>query len=281
MGLALSIALFTGVFAVMGWGSLLGDVGAAILYPFQWIGGKISGAVEGFTHYFEDMDELREEAESLRQENESLRSDLLEAEITADELAWLYRYLSMKEEHEDYRMCVAAVVSSSSAAGAGGDFVTEITLNKGTSSGIEAGMPVVTEAGLIGVVVETGAYHCRVSTILDPSVSVGAITTRQNETGLCEGDYAHVQDGRLLLRYMAEEADVQPEDIVITGGQGSVYPYGIPIGRVERVTANAFSRTTEAVIVPFADFSDLSQVMILTEYVHTVAPDETETEEGE
>ena len=48
LGLALAIALFTGVFAVMGWGSLLRDVGSAIIYPFQWVGDKIGDGDSGF-----------------------------------------------------------------------------------------------------------------------------------------------------------------------------------------------------------------------------------------
>ena len=266
LGLALAIALFTGVFAVMGWGSLLRDVGSAVIYPFQWAGNAIGNGVSGFFSYFSDVEKLKEEADSLREENESLKNQLIDAEILADENSWLYRYLSMKEEHSDYSLCAASVISSSSSAGAGGIYVTEITLNRGSASGIEAGMPVVTPSGLVGVVVEVGIGHCRVSTILDTSVSVGAVTTRNPQNGLCEGDYAYVHGGQALLKGLPEEADVAVDDIVVTSGRGSVYPYGIPIGRVSEVKANAFSRTTEAVINPFTDFSELTQVVILTDY---------------
>ncbi len=270
VGLATAVAIFTGVFAVMGWGSLISEAGAGVLYPFQWLMTKCGNAVSGFVGYFSDMDELRGELESLRDENESLRGALVDAEIEADEAHWLYRYLSMKEEHEDYAMCAAVVVASS-----GGDYVTDITLNKGSASGVRAGMPVVTRAGLVGVVVEAGLNSCRVSTILDPSVSVGAVTTRAAENGLCEGDYTQVSSGRAMLRYLPEEADVLPEDLIITGGRGSVYPYGIPVGRVESISFNAFSRTTEAVVIPFVDFSSLDHVMILTDFVHYVDGYET------
>ena len=83
------------------------------------------------------------------------------------------------------------------------------------------------------------------------------------------------------LRYLAEEADVQAEDIVVTGGQGSVYPYGIPIGRVVSVSFNAYSRTTEAVVAPFVDFSDLSHVAVLTAYERTAVEEETRGREVE
>ena len=270
LGLALALALFTGVFAVMGWGSLLSDVGSAVLYPFQWVGSKVGSGVTGFFSYFSDIDSLKEELESLRAENESLKGELIDAEIMADENSWLYRYLSMKEEHGDYSLCSASVISSSSASGEGGDYALELTLNRGTSSGVETGMPVVTSLGLVGVVVETGLNHCRVMTILDTSVSVGAVTTRATENGLCEGDYAVLHKGCATLKGLPEEADVAVEDIVVTSGRGSVYPYGIPIGRVVSVQANAFVRTTEATVQPFTDFSDLTQVVILTDYVHYV-----------
>lgn len=266
LSLALAIALFTGVFAVMGWGSLLRDVGSTIMYPFQWLASKAGNAMMGFGQYFSDIQDLKEELDSLRSENESLKQELTDAEILADENVWLYRYLSMKEEHRDYTLCAASVITSSSSVGQGGSYVTEMTLNKGTASGVETGMPVVTPAGLVGVVVEAQLNHCRVSTILDTSVSVGAVTTRASENGLCEGDYVQVHNGNATLRYLPEEADVQIEDIVVTSGRGSVYPYGIPIGRVISVSSNAYSRTTEAVIQPFTDFSDLTQVMIMTSY---------------
>jgi rod shape-determining protein MreC len=107
-------------------------------------------------------------------------------------------------------------------------------------------------------------------TLLDTSVSVGAVTTRATENGLCEGDYARLHQGHATLKNLPEEADVQVGDIVVTSGRGSVYPYGIPIGRVTEVTANAFVRTTEAAVEPFTDLSDLTQVMIVTKYIHYV-----------
>jgi rod shape-determining protein MreC len=280
LGLALAVALFTGVFAVMGWGSLLSDVGSAVMYPFQWVGSKIGGGVSGFFSYFADIRDLRDEVESLKNENQELKDQLVDAEIMADENAWLYHYLTMKEERGDWSLCAASVIASATASGEGGDYATELTLNRGSASGIAAGMPVVTGSGLVGVVVEVGLNHCRVMTLLDTSVSVGAVTTRATENGLCEGDYARLHEGHATLKNLPEEADVEVGDIVVTSGRGSVYPYGIPIGRVTEVTANAFVRTTEAAVQPFTDFSDLTQVMIITKYIHYVDGYENTRGEG-
>ena len=267
LSLALAVALFTGVFAVMGWGSLLRDVGSAVIYPFQWVWAKAGDAVQGFGAYFSDIQDLQAQIDALEKENQSLKDQLVDAELLAEENKWLYHYLSMKEEHGDYGLCGATVIACTSSSG---DYVTEITLNRGTSSGVETGMPVVTVSGLVGVVVETGVDHCLVSTILDPSVSVGAVTSSGAENGLCEGDYAQALLGNTTLRYLREEADVVEGDTVITSGRGSVYPYGIPIGRITSISFNPYSRTTEAVVQPFTDFSELTRVLIMTSYTHYV-----------
>lgn len=278
LSVALAVALFSGVFAVMGWGSLLPEVGAAIIYPFQWGVSVVRDAFTGVFSYLADVDRLQDEVDSLRAENESLRAELVDAEILADEHAWLYRYLSMKEENGDYAMCAASVVST--YTGVGGVHATELTLNRGSASGVSEGMPVVTTSGLVGVVVEVGLNHCRVATVLDTSVSVGAVTTRATQNGLCEGDYALLHEGLTALRHLPEEADVEVGDIAVTSGLGSVYPFGIPIGRITKISANAYSRTTEAVLEPFVDFADLSQVIILTEYVHDTVGQEASTGGG-
>ena len=53
--IALCLCLFTGVFAVMGWGSLLRQVGSAVMYPFSWLAGKTADAAAGFAGYFRDI----------------------------------------------------------------------------------------------------------------------------------------------------------------------------------------------------------------------------------
>ena len=56
--------------------------------------------------------------------------------------------------------------------------------------------------------------------------------------------------------------------MILTSGKGGVYPYGIPVGRIASVSANSYSRTTEATVTPFADLTNLRLVAVLTDYVH-------------
>lgn len=118
--IALCLCLFTGVFAVMGWGSLLRQVGSTVMYPFSWLAGKTADAAAGFAGYFRDIRDLQAENDALRAENQSLRAGLLDAEILENENSWLYRYLSMKQEREDWSLVSCAVTATEWSGGSGG-----------------------------------------------------------------------------------------------------------------------------------------------------------------
>ncbi len=262
----LALILFCGVFAVMGWGGLLHKVGATVIYPFQWVVGKVGDGICGFGNYFRDMDQLLEENQALKEENQALKSQIKDAEILADENSWLYAYLAMKQEHEDYAVCAATVISVNTSQ-AGGGYITSCTLNKGSAHGVERGMPVVTPMGLVGMVTEVSLNQCFVTTLLDTSLSVSCLSTATGEKGLIQGDFSCLFEGRAMLKYLPEDSSVAEGNILVTGGEGSVYPYGIPVGRVYRLSVDPLSRTTCAEITPFCDFSSLSDVVILTDYV--------------
>ena len=66
--IALCLCLFTGVFAVMGWGSLLRQVGSTVMYPFSWLAGKTADAAAGFAGYFRDIRDLQAENDALLKE---------------------------------------------------------------------------------------------------------------------------------------------------------------------------------------------------------------------
>ena len=76
-----------------------------------------------------------------------------------------------------------------------------------------------------------------------------------------------------LMSYIDGDSDVAVGDKVLTSGVGSIYPRGILIGTVTLVSADPVSRTVNAVIEPAADLSNITRVMIITEY--SVCTDET------
>ena len=84
---------------------------------------------------------------------------------------------------------------------------------------------------------------------------------------MTEGDFSCLFEGKAMLRYLPEISSAEEGDVVVTGGQGSVYPYGIPVGKISKLSVDPLSRTTCAEVTPFCDLTQISGVMILRDYV--------------
>lgn len=265
VSLCAAMLLFSATFVFTGRANFLHQVGAAIVYPFEWFFSTVENAVSGSMDYFSSMDELLEENKKLKEENAALRGELADAELIRDENSRLYAYLSMKELYRDFQMCEAPIVSVRTSVG---DSVVELTIGEGSSSGIAVNMPVITEVGLVGYVTEVGNEWCRVRTVVNTSTVVSATASNKGYSGMICGEFSVIDKGYFKLIEIDTNADVQVGDMIVTRGDGSVYPYGIPIGKVISIEKNALSRTTEAVIEPFSDFTFIktSHVMILTGY---------------
>lgn len=265
LSLACAALLFSATFLLMGRANLLHHVGASVIYPFEWIFSSIDEAFSGFCNYFSSIDELMEENQALKDENESLRAELERADVISDENSRLYAYLSMKELFLDYELCEAPVISVTRF---GGENAVSITLGKGASSGIEVNMPVVTEVGLVGYVTEVGSEWCRIKTLLNTSAIVSATVSESDAPGMTNGEYSLIEEGFFKMIELDGDIEVNEGEMVVTRGDGSVYPYGIPIGEIVSSEKNPYSRTTEAIVKPFCDltFSEKSHVMIITGY---------------
>gem|GEM_PF-2208476 len=277
ISLAVAVALFSATFAAMGRANLLREVGATLLYPFQWLFTTVGESFDGAVRYFTSIDELIEENESLRAENEEMKSQLIEAEIIAEENMRLYGYLSMKELFTDFELCQATVISTEKVQS---DNAVYVTLSCGSSSGVEVNMPVVTQTGLVGYVCEVSSEWCRVKTLMSSSCVVSALCVTSGESGMAVGDYSLVDEGYFRLTEISGDAELKEGEIIVTRGDGRLYPYSVPIGRVVSVEKNALNRTVEAVCQPFVDmdFSSDSHVMVITGFETRQHESETEAE---
>ncbi len=261
---AVVIAGISSTLAVMGYNGLVRNAVGTIATPFRWVATVVTNGVRGYGKYFSSIDALSEENQALREENQALRNRLEEAALVEKENERLREYLSMKSEYPSFSFEEGLVIGRESS-----NYVTVLTLNRGTVHGIEQNMPVVTEDGVVGCVSEVGLTWCKVSTILETARSVGVYLPRNNASGILTGDYSMKVDGLCKLTFVevdAKNADVQPGDAVYSSGIGSVYPADMRVGEVVSVEIDNVSRTLVASVRPYVDFSQPDYMMIVTGY---------------
>ena len=175
-----------------------------------------------------NYDELERQNEQLREELEELRG----AEL--DEVSASVTLRQVLEELEipylkDIPTAKARVIRQL------GNFPSlNVDIDKGSSFGIEVGMPAVTSAGLVGRVVEVSRTQSRIRLITDSDFELGVRIVGFDTVAVAKGSGA----GRTLVvgDGIPLSLPVEPGMLVTTSGiENSVYPPDIPVGVVQDV----------------------------------------------
>ena len=217
---------------------------------------------QGVSRYVFRYGEMEEQIAALEEENARLKEQIREGEEALQENEQLRELLDLREKRRDFVFESAKITARSAS-----NWQSTLTLSKGEESGIQAGNCVVTSSGvLVGVVSEVGSHSATVSTVIDTSMEMGGIITRTNSAGVLEGDFALMQEGKLRLSYLPDEAQLVAGDEVLTSGRGDVYPSGLVVGQVEGVFSDASGMNRYAVVIPEVELDTLVEVFVIKDF---------------
>ncbi len=257
---ALCLTVFSVVLSASGHAWFLKDALNVISMPFRAVFNYCADGLAGFGAYFTEFDRISAENEKLRQENEELKKLKSDIEALKGENAWLRDFLEIKNFNTTFEFADATVIGKGAGASQG-----TLTINKGSLHGIEAGMTVITGQGLVGRILEVGLTSSEVICITDVSSSVGSVIERSALMGISEG-YSAGQCRFLYTTGLTDFEGVKVGDSVLSSGKGSIYPYGLLIGKVVDVKKDDASRSLIATIETAVDFENISRVMIIKSF---------------
>ena len=233
-----------------------------ILSPIRGVFSNVGDSIRGISAYITEFDALKAENERLRAQLASMEDTVREAELTLEENAFLREFLSLKENHNDYRFLKCEIVASDASAG----YRRTLTLNAGTVEGAAVGYPVITPSGVVGRITEVGTNWAKAEPITELSSAIGAYLERSGDLGIAQGSYLYRDAGKLLLTYLEEDTDIVVGDRVRTSGINSYYPRGLLIGEITELLTDPATGARSAVITPTSPLSDLRDVMVLTDF---------------
>jgi rod shape-determining protein MreC len=238
-----------------------GDTAIAVIAPLQEAVSKVTDPIGNF---FSTLVRLP----AIRRENEELKTQIAEmqrefGEDTADQarLNEVEALLGLQESFSAQVETTAAQVIANGVS----NFEWTITIDKGSSDGIQDEMPVVAAAGLVGHVVRVTPSSSIVQLIIDPESFVAGRLDGSGETGLLEGE----GDGDLRMSQVDTEIQVLPDERVVTAGYRfggvaeSLYPPNVLIGTVSRVLSDENALEKFVTVRPAVDFSTLSVVLVV------------------
>lgn len=219
-----------------------------------------SGATRTGTGFFQRLSNLRQAAsenEQLKERLAQVETQLRDAQTARQENDRLQGLLGLKEQRE-YQIVAARVIARDPS-----DWFDSAIINRGSSSGIEVNMPVVTADGIVGRVSAVSPVSAQVMLITDERAAAGAVVGQletSNALGLVRG---FGKNGLLDMRYVPGLEEVKVGDAVTTTGQDGIYPRSLKVGDVIDVQPGTATKPHEIKVRPSARLNSLAEVAVL------------------
>jgi len=201
-----------------------------------------------------ENDKLKHENGELKLENHYLKSEL----STADRA----QALSVFQAHNQSKTVAGRIIGDGTGANSKVVFV-----DRGSASGVESGMAVVTPDGIVGKVVEAYPTASLVMLITDPTFAAGVVSQKNHVRGTLKGQ-GHSE---CLVDYVQNEEQVDAGEWFYTSGDDRIFPKGFPVGQASAVRNGKTFK--EIYIAPSGMQGGPEEVLIVLEGVHQQIPD--------
>lgn len=191
---------------------------------------------------------------ALRQQNDQLRQNVAQLEEYRQEAQRLQQLLDFQDLY-GLEGVTCTVLSRT-----GDSWNNSVTIGKGSAEGVRAGLAVAGPTGLVGQVVSVQQHSAEVRLLQDPQSGVAVMVQSNRQEGILRGSL----DGLLYLENMADDAEVQAGDVIVTSGLGGSFYRGIVVGTVVKVEGEAGSASRRIVVEPNESTGPLQEVMVIT-----------------
>ncbi|MFZ0773451.1 MAG: rod shape-determining protein MreC [Candidatus Sulfotelmatobacter sp.] len=197
---------------------------------------------------------VRAENRQLKQEIDQIRLEQVRLSEDAEQAHRLQSLLAFKEQFIS-KTVPAQVIGSS-----GTDLSRSIYIDKGSNEGIKPDMAVITAGGIVGKVWIAYPSTSLVLLINDQTSGVGAMLEKSRLQGVLKG----TPDGAVILERVMSDEKVESGETVLSSGGEQIFPKGLPVGTVTRVSPGR-EMFLHIEVKPAADLSRLEEVLVVTE----------------
>ncbi|ATA88553.1 rod shape-determining protein MreC [Capnocytophaga stomatis] len=214
----------------------------------------ISGSLYNFSSYWAQYFDLRGQNTLLSEENKQLRSKIfaLENQLKQSTLADSLPFFDANQ----YKVYTANIIKNS--------FLRKknyLTIDKGEEEGVKQDMGVISPKGIVGIVENTSGQFATVQSVLNIKSSLNAMVKRTGHFGSLKWNGQELNIVQLVD--IPNIAPIQKGDTIVTGGMSSIFPKGIPVGRIMNITRSQMDNSFVIDIKLFTDMSNVDFIYII------------------
>jgi rod shape-determining protein MreC len=264
---ALSLFLLTAYFGESPGGVLHGIQRGAqeALQPVESGASKVFKPFSDLFNWVGDAFDANSENKKLKKELAQARRDLAQSQTAVRDNEQLRALVELPKTDgfpQGVDPVTARVIARSPT-----DWSSTIQIDKGRGDGVRVDQPVITGDGLIGRIASATGGTATIQLITDGESNVSAQIVPDGSDGVIRTPIGKPND--LQLDFIRKGRAIRQGQTVITSGfragrLESLYPRGIPIGRVRSVNADELETYQRVHVQPFADFRRIDFVQVLT-----------------
>lgn len=229
---------------------ILGNENQTILF-------KTFNRLNSWFNDFFHFNSLRSQVQNLKEENNNLLEQLVELKNLQEENSSLKEAFNVKQTTKWH--LVPAQIIMIDPSGLTGNF----WINQGQNNGLKPGMNVIlANQVLIGTLKECFSNYCRGESIFAPQTRIGVKDVANNFLAIIEKD----NQGRFILKLVPREANIQPNDLLITSTENNNFVPGLLVAKVKSLIPSE-SSLQEYLVEPLFISNQLFSVFVITNSV--------------
>lgn len=212
-----------------------------------------SKSVSDLVNAENENDHLKTKVDDLAQTK--ARNNALESEN-----AQLKAALKLKDTLTNYDIITGSVISRASDS-----WSDILIINRGSQSGVEKNMAVMSGGGVIGRILEANRTSSKVEllTSTDKSANRFAVEAESTNGKKVHGIISVTDDNQLAFTQVIDGAKLKKGTKVYTSGMGGRSPKGLLVGTVKKTTRDNFGLSDVIDITPAGNLNDPSVVSIV------------------
>ena len=220
--------------------------------PFEKVIVRLQNGVTGTWQNYFYLRGVRKENRALQEQLQQLQIEQVRLKQDAQQARRLQALLGFKEQY------IAQTVAAQVIGSSGSEQSRIVYLDKGADAGLKRDMPVITANGVVGKVLNVWDSTSQVLLLSDQTSGVGAILEESRLQGVLKGKAS----GELVLDKVMPDEAVKPGDRVLTSGGDQIFPKGLLVGTVSKVSKG--SDFLQIAVKPAAALTHLEEVLVIT-----------------
>ena len=226
----------------------------SILYPVEYSIHKVSSSVTQFFSYYVFLSDTAQENALLKKEIFDLKTKVvLEYNKNIKEIERLRKLVGFKSSLVQSEVVAAEVLGHYNFAS-----FQSFRISKGERHKLHIGMPVIAADGLVGKVLRVGSYFSDIQLITDTNFVVDVFVERTRVRAILHGtneSYCQMQLNR--------RADIKIGDTIISSGMLDLFPKGLPIGKVIRISHDTDEVSQLVKVQPWVEADSVEEVVVI------------------